>query len=143
MHALGLELKARTYVQPRSVHLHLQSSGLLMPSGLPGAGAANPEFVIELSLTNACITFFDDRHTRFRSSLVSLEGREAMVHGFSEYQFGYQRLTTVRVAQPRDEVQLKQCRRIPLGIGVPYSCNNVFHQVTAIAFSECVVAILL
>eukprot|EP00966_Prymnesium_polylepis_P271989 6284129-Prymnesium_polylepis.1 len=68
------------------------SSGL--PSGLPGASAANPEYVIGLSLRNACVAFFDDRHSRFKSTFVSLEGVEAMSHGFSEYTFGYQRLTT-------------------------------------------------
>lgn len=96
-----------------------------MPSALPGAIGANPEFLIELSLRNACVSFFDDSHTRFRSTFVSLHGVEAMVHGFSEYQFGYQRLTTVRSAQPRDKVLISHCARRQLGIGIPYSCNNV------------------
>jgi hypothetical protein len=100
-----------------------------MPSGLPGAMAANPEYVIEISLRNACVAFFDDRSTRFRSTFISLDGADMMAHGFSEYQFGYQRLTTVRSAQPRDLEKLGRCRWAHLAIGVPFSCNNIFHQV--------------
>jgi len=51
-----------------------------------------------------------------------------MVHGFSEYQYGYQRLTTVRAAKPGDSPLLARCHHRHLGLGVPYSCNNVFHQ---------------
>ncbi|KAL1525957.1 hypothetical protein AB1Y20_020783 [Prymnesium parvum] len=125
------------------MHASLHPRTPTMPtSSLPGAIGANPDFLISLSLRNACLAFFDDRHTRFRATFVSLEGVEAMVHGFSEYQYGYQRLTTVRAAKPGDSPLLARCHHRHLGLGVPYSCNNVFHQlfhaeVAALPVSGC------
>ena len=55
-----------------------------------------PEFLIEFTLHNACVTYFDDGFSRFRSSFFSRTSPlEAMVHGFTEYTEGYQRLTTL------------------------------------------------
>ena len=41
---------------------------------------------------NACVAFHADRASDFRPSLISEAGESVMVHGFSEYQFGYQRV---------------------------------------------------
>ena len=56
-----------------------------------------PEYLVTFNLGNVCFTPFDDHYTRFRGSFIAL-GRthEAVVHGFTEYTQGYQRLTSVR-----------------------------------------------
>lgn len=88
-----------------------------------------PEYLLTFSLRNACVVPYDDRASRFRTSIVSLDAEiEAIVHGFSEYVNGYQRLTGVRPPAEDDAAMLKQCDRRPLGIGVPFSCNNIYHQ---------------
>ena len=51
--------------------------------------ANNPaEFLVEFSLSNACAVFFSDRTSQFRSQFISLDGVEAIIHGFTEYTFG-------------------------------------------------------
>lgn len=101
---------------------------LLIPCTLAHMG--NQDFLISLSLRNACVVYFDDRNTRYRSKYLSNEGVDAMVHGFSEYQMNYIRLTTVvPTAGPRtNSYPISRCRRGGHAVGVPYSCNNVFHQ---------------
>ena len=51
---------------------------------------------------NACVAFHADRASEFRPSLISEAGESVMVHGFSEYQFGYQRVLLVRPAARGD-----------------------------------------
>jgi hypothetical protein len=92
----------------------------------------SPEYFIAFSLHGACITFYDDHYSRFRAGFISGHDRvEGMVHAFSEYTNGYQRLTSIRPATPDDTEHLGKCERRPLGIGVPFSCNNIYHQVSA------------
>ena len=87
-----------------------------------------PEYFLQFSLRNACITFYDDHWTRFRASIVSQEDNiEGIVHGFSEYNNGYQRLTSIKPAIATD-IAMDQCARRAVGIGIPFSCNNVYHQ---------------
>lgn len=100
---------------------------------MPRAVSVEPEYLITFSLRNACVTFYDDRSSRFRSAIFLQpqppDGDEAysVVHGFSEYINGYQRLTTVRTS-PEGASLLNRCQRRPLGIGIPFSCNNIYHQ---------------
>lgn len=88
------------------------------------------EFFIDFNLKNACLTIFDDRYTRFRPWFTSLEENiDAVVHGFTEYTQGYQRLTGVRAASPESRAKLvNTCERRDTAIGVPFSCNNIYHQ---------------
>ena len=81
--------------------------------------AANPEFWIDFTLRNACVTFYDDAFSRFRSAFLARGTPvDAMVHGFTEYTLGYQRLTQVRTPRPGD--RLDQCvRGPPVAIGMP------------------------
>ena len=55
---------------------------------------------------NACVAFHADRASDFRPSLISEAGESVMVHGFSEYQFGYQRVLLVRPAARGDAREL-------------------------------------
>lgn len=59
---------------------------------------------------------------------ISREGVTGIAHGFSEYVFGYQRISLVRAERRRDAAALATCDVRPLAIGIPYSCNNIFHQ---------------
>ena len=78
------------------------------------------------NFSHACVSFHTERASELRPSLVSEAGASAMLHGFSEYIFGYQRVMSVRPATRADE--LHRCERRPLGLLVPFSCNNVYHM---------------
>jgi hypothetical protein len=95
-----------------------------------------PDYWIEFTLRNACVTFFDDAFSRYRSAFLSLgEPLDAMVHGFTEYTMGYQRLTVVRT--PRDADRTSRCERgPPRAIGVPFSCNNIYQCAPALRTRE-------
>ena len=70
-------------------------------------------------MRNVCVLPYDDHSTRFRTTLVSLEEDvEAVVHGFSEYTNGYQRLIGVRPITEADGTRMRHCSRRPLAIGV-------------------------
>ena len=90
--------------------------------------------MVTFSLRSACVIPYDDRSSRFRSAIVSLrDDVEAVVHGFSEYVNGYQRITAVRPPSDGDKALLggsppTRCLNRPLGIAVPFSCNNIYHQ---------------
>jgi hypothetical protein len=97
-----------------------------MPHGEDGPPR---EFFIEFELRNACVTYFNDRFSMYRSSFISLHDQvDAMVHGFTEYTFGYQRLAGVRARAERDQGLLKRCEWRQTAIGIPFSCNNIYHQ---------------
>ena len=89
---------------------------------------AKAEYYVTMSLRNACVTFFPERDTRYRSQFVSREGVTAVLHGFSEYDMGYRRLATVRPERPQDRTSLAACERRSLGLAVPMSSNNLYHQ---------------
>ena len=78
-----------------------------------------PDFWVEFTLRNSCVSFFDDGFSRFRSVFLSPRERlEAVVHGFTEYTFGYQRLTGVRPPTPNEVAQkLPRCERGPPRVG--------------------------
>ena len=88
------------------------------------------EFLIEFELRNACVTVFNDHFTKFRTSFTSLhDDVNAMVHGFTEYTQGYQRLTSIKAASDEERARLlATCDRRPIAIGIPFSCNNIYHQ---------------
>lgn len=88
------------------------------------------QYFVEFSLRNACVSFYGDHFSQFRASFVSLDDRiEGMVHGFSEYTYGYQRLVAIHPAAPQERARLvATCPRRAHGIGVPFSCNNIYHQ---------------
>ena len=89
---------------------------------------AKAEYFVTMSLRNACVTFFPERDTRYRSQFVSRDGVTAVLHGFSEYDMGYRRLATVRPERPQDQTSLAACERRSIGLAVPMSSNNIYHQ---------------
>lgn len=101
---------------------------------MPRRSSTPPEYMVTFSLRSACVIPYDDRSSRFRSAIVSLrDDVEAVVHGFSEYVNGYQRITAVRPPSDGDKALLggsppTRCLNRPLGIAVPFSCNNIYHQ---------------
>ena len=86
------------------------------------------QYFVTMSLRNVCVVFYPEQRTQYRSQFVSREGVTAVLHGFSEYDLGYQRLTTVRPEQARDRQQLARCTTKQLAIAVPMSSNNLYHQ---------------
>lgn len=84
--------------------------------------------VSDWSLRNACVTFRTWRGTLHRAHFVSREGLAAVIHSFSEYSFGFGRLSFVRPAQPEDRAALDGCERQPLGLAFTMSSNNLYHQ---------------
>lgn len=122
------ELCMQVDVSPQHTVLILHSAGMPRRSSTP------PEYLVTFSLRSACVILYDDRSSRFRSAIVSLrDDVEAVVHGFSEYVNGYQRITAVRPPSDGDKALLggsppTRCLNRPLGIAVPFSCNNIYHQ---------------
>ncbi|KAL1511427.1 hypothetical protein AB1Y20_006226 [Prymnesium parvum] len=101
---------------------------VLPPRVLADAAA---QFVLALSLRNACATFFDDRVSMHRVQLVLPErgGDEQVLHGFNERSLTYLRLATVRDAAEHERRTIARCERRPLGIGLTVShMNSVYHQ---------------
>ena len=86
------------------------------------------QYFVAMSLRNACVVFYPEKRTQYRSQFVSREGVTAVLHGFSEYDLGYQRSAVVRPEQARARQQLPRCTTKPLAIAVPMSSNNLYHQ---------------
>jgi hypothetical protein len=89
------------------------------------------QFTLSLTLRNACVAFFDDRQTMYRSQIITFsESDEEMVlHGFNERSLGYARVTSVRPAARHERAAVQLCKRHKLGIGVPVShMSSVYHQ---------------
>ena len=89
---------------------------------------AHAQYFVRMSLRNACAVFYPEQRTQYRSQFVSREGVTAVLHGFSEYDLGYQRLSTVRPERARDRLQLARCAVRRLALAVPISSNNLYHQ---------------
>ena len=119
---------------PPVVSTHTVLIRVLHSAGMPRRSSTPPEYLVTFSLRSACVILYDDRSSRFRSAIVSLrDDVEAVVHGFSEYVNGYQRITAVRPPSDGDKALLggsppTRCLNRPLGIAVPFSCNNIYHQ---------------
>ena len=91
------------------------------------------EFLVEFQLRNACVAIFNDHYTKFRATFTTMQDESAVnaiVHGFTEYTQGYQRLTGVKAAtqSERARLQYMSCERRKVAIGLPFSCNNIYHQ---------------
>ena len=93
---------------------------------------ANAKFVTSLSLRNACVAFHDEQYSMHRPHLVVADVRfpsPLIMHGFSERNLGYVRLTTVRAAGEHERNALAMCQRGPLGLGVPLAHpNSIYHR---------------
>lgn len=92
---------------------------------------ARAVFTSQLSLRNACVVFYEDRHSMHRAHVVVNGPLESpiIMHGFSEYVLGYLRLLTVRPAGSHERRALNACWRSPLGLGVPVSHpSSLYHQ---------------
>lgn len=79
---------------------------------------------------NACVLFRAGASRRMQTQFVSLSGLTAIIHGFSEYRYGFIRLATVRTPLSSAEAALLRntCtwQRGP-GLAVPFTANNVYH----------------
>lgn len=84
-----------------------------------------PEYFVQFSLRNACVAFYDEKSGMDHAYFISRQGVNAVAHGFSEYVYGYQRITWVRPEKRHEAERLARCDVRPLAIGVPFSCNNV------------------
>lgn len=111
-------------------------SGRRQPSPLRllDVDEARAAFATSLSLRNACVAFHDDRHSMHRAHIVT-RNAEALaspivLHGFSEYALGYQRLLTARPpAGAHEQAAFGPCWRRRLGVGIPVSHpTSIYHQ---------------
>lgn len=86
------------------------------------------EYNSSLSLRDACAVFFADEFSSYRSQFISRAGAAALLLSFDEYKISSVRATTVRPERADDAPLLSTCERRPLGIGIPFSRNNIWHQ---------------
>ena len=97
-----------------------------------------PETTMQLtstfSLSNTCVVFVKEGYRRCMPKFISRDGVAALVHAFSEFTFGFNRLTGVWPALPEDSGNLSQCDERQHAIGMFFSNNfghQVFHAVSA------------
>ena len=86
------------------------------------------------SLSNTCVVFVKEGYRRCMPKFISRDGVAALVHAFSEFTFGFNRLTGVWPALPEDSGNLSQCEEREHAIGMFFSNNfghQVFHAVSA------------
>ena len=86
------------------------------------------------SLSNTCVVFVKEGYRRCMPKFISRDGVAALVHAFSEFTFGFNRLTGVWPALPEDSGNLSQCDERQHAIGMFFSNNfghQVFHAVSA------------
>ena len=116
---------------------------LLFPAGLwqmppttfrvmdvPGETAAH--LVGTFTIRNVCVSFHNTSGAAFRSLFVAMDSDySAMVHGFSEFAWGFRRVTTVRPVQDEAERAMlaAQCVRRRLGLALYFSTTNLAHQI--------------
>ena len=107
---------------------------MLEHSGLRREEFAIEHWVSEWKLANACVLFrgrFGAGRLRTQASaqFVSRAGVTAMIHGFSEYRFGFIRLASVRMPTGPAEVRAldESCDRRRLGVALPFTANNFYH----------------
>ena len=86
------------------------------------------EYNSSLSLRDACVVFFADEFSSYRSQFISRAGAAVLLLSFDEYKLASVRATTVRPETRADASLLASCARRPLGIGIPFSRNNIWHQ---------------
>ena len=80
------------------------------------------------TLQDVCVVFFNSTKASYRAQFVSRRGERAIIHGFSERQFGFHRVATVRPAVANEYEALARCEQQPHAIAIYYSANNFFHQ---------------
>ena len=105
----------------------LGAFGASSPLKVGTVESGNEQFLIDIALDNTCVTFYNGRNSLYRAQLVSARA-VAIIHAFTEYTNGYQRVASVRRRVPSDVPTMAQCMRARLGVLVPFSCNNVYHQ---------------
>ena len=84
------------------------------------------QFLIDVALDDTCVKFYDGRSSLHRAHLVSRD-TVAIIHAFTEYTNGYLRVAAV--SRQYDAAAMARCVRARLGVLVPFSCNNIYHQV--------------
>ena len=95
------------------------------PHGLGAHDFSAEHYVGSWSLRNACVTFASDGTG---PHALSRAGTAAVVHGFSEYRFGFVRLLSVRAATVLEEQTiLRRCERRRHGLALPFLANNLYH----------------
>ena len=77
-------------------------------------------------LRNACIAFASDGTG---PHALSRAGTAAVVHGFSEYRFGFVRLLSVRAASVLEEAVMQRCDSRRSGLALPFLANNLYHAI--------------
>lgn len=104
------------------------------PEMLEHGGLGRPEYAIEhladtWSLRNACVLYRPSGRRRAVSAqFISKPGVVAVVHGFSEYTFGFRRVATVRAAKGLELKLLREsCTHRPTGLAAPLLQNNLYH----------------
>ena len=104
------------------------SSSHLAHAGLRRHEFSTEHLVSDFTLRNACVLYRTSSH-RKKLQFVSLDGTTAIIHGFSEYRFGFIRLATVRTPTGlAEERTLRgECKWNKLALAIPFTANNLYH----------------
>ena len=104
------------------------SSSLLAHASLRRHEFSTEHLVSDFTLRNACVLYRTSSH-RKKLQFVSLDGTTAIIHGFSEYRFGFIRLATVRTPTSLAEERTlrNSCRWNKLALAIPFTANNLYH----------------
>lgn len=104
------------------------SSAALKHAGLRKHDWQVEQLVSDFSLRNACVLYrYSGR--RLHTQYVSLEDEVAVIHGFSEFRFGFIRLASVRapVSVAERKTLRAECPSHPVGFALPFTANNIYH----------------
>ena len=110
--------------------LHPRRADFMATDLLQHSGLRHHEFQLDHHagnwvLHNSCAIF--DHFARLQ--LVSLAGDAGVIHGFSEYRFGFIRLASVRTpASLREHGELVRCEQHEQAFAIPFLHNNLYHS---------------
>ena len=101
------------------------------PSAMDVPSDTATHLVGSFTFHNACVSFHNTSSAAYRSLFVAMgSDYSAVLHGFSEFAWGFRRLTTVRPM--RDDAERTSlaalCARRRLGLALSFSSTNLFHQ---------------
>ena len=102
-----------------------------MPAAMDVPSDTATHLVGTFTIHNACVSFHNTSHAAYRSLFVALgSDYSAILHGFTEFAWGFRRVTSVRPVRDEDEraTLAAQCTRRRLGLALYFSSTNLFHQ---------------
>jgi hypothetical protein len=121
----------------RPVSMLPNEASPLQHAGLRRHEHALDHLVSSFTLDSTCVLYrlagapsSSPGKVRLTAQLVSFANATAVVHGFSEYKFGFVRLATVRPPISADEQRAlnSRCEQRHTGFAIPFTHNNMYHS---------------